>query len=454
MAGMLAARVLSDHFEWVTIVEKDHYPSSVATRAGVPQSRHLHALLLRGLQIVSRLFPGIDQELVAAGAVPVDVARDFAWYTSAGWAVNFDSGMEMLSFTRELLDWHIRQRVEALPNIQILDECGAMGLVEYSGSAKGILLEGCRGANIDAGEQLRADLVVDATGRRSRASEWLTTLGYPAPEETVVNSHLGYASRLYRRGKAAPVGPWKGLFIQAAPPARPRAGVMLAVEGDRWMATLGGGGRDYPPIDESGFLDFARSLPSSMFYNMIKDAEPLTPIYAYRATENRLRHYERLERQLECFVVLGDGACAFNPVYGQGMTAAALGAETLDETLRQQRHLRRDLIGLAARFQKRLAEVNQAPWMLASGEDYRYRGTVGPQPDRMTLFMHRYMDHVMKVSLTSVEVRKRFLEIQQMTRLPSSIFAPHVAMKVMWSALRQSLAFSPVASGTEIGELN
>jgi 2-polyprenyl-6-methoxyphenol hydroxylase-like FAD-dependent oxidoreductase len=166
MAGMLAARVLSDHFEWVTIVEKDRYPSSIAARAGVPQSRHLHALLLRGLQIVTRLFPGIDKELVAAGAVPVDVARDFAWYTSAGWAVNFDSGMEMLSFTRELLDWHIRQRVEALPNIQILDECGAMGLVEHRGSATGILLEGCRGANIDAGEQLRADLVVDATGHR------------------------------------------------------------------------------------------------------------------------------------------------------------------------------------------------------------------------------------------------------------------------------------------------
>jgi hypothetical protein len=199
MAGMLAARVLSDHFEWVTIVEEDRYPSSVGTRAGVPQSRHLHALLLRGLQIVTRLFPGIDKELVAAGAVPVDVARDFAWYTSAGWAVNFDSGMEMLSFTRELLDWHIRQRVAALPNIQILDECGVMGLVEQRGSATGILLEESQGADIDAGEQLRANLVVDATGRRSRASEWLTTLGYPAPEETVVNSHLGYASRLYRR---------------------------------------------------------------------------------------------------------------------------------------------------------------------------------------------------------------------------------------------------------------
>jgi 2-polyprenyl-6-methoxyphenol hydroxylase-like FAD-dependent oxidoreductase len=189
-----------------------------------------------------------------------------------------------------------------------------------------------------------------------------------------------------------------------------------------------------------------------MFYDMIKDAEPLTPIYAYRATENRLRHYERLERQLESFVVLGDGVCAFNPVYGQGMTAAALGAATLDVILRQQRY-RRDLIGLAGRFQKSLAKVNQAAWLLASGEDYRYRGTVGPEPDRMTLFMHSYMDHVMKLSLTSVEVRRRFLEIQQMTRLPSSIFAPNVALKVMWSALRHSLAFSPATTGSEVGQL-
>jgi 2-polyprenyl-6-methoxyphenol hydroxylase-like FAD-dependent oxidoreductase len=229
------------------------------------------------------------------------------------------------------------------------------------------------------------------------------------------------------------------VFLQAAPPARTRAGVLVPVKGNRWIVTLGGGDRDYPPTDEVGFLDFARSLPSPMLYNAIKDAVPLSPIYANRSTENRLRHYERLPRWPERFLVMGDAVCAFNPVYGQGMTTAALSALALDQCLHSQyRHqLECDLTGLARRFQQRLIKVNAAAWMLATSEDYRYRGTEGGMPDWTTRLMHWYIDQVLKLATKNVHVRKLFLEVQQMLRSPIALFQAGVILPMLWRMLRR-----------------
>jgi flavin-dependent dehydrogenase len=227
-----------------------------------------------------------------------------------------------------------------------------------------------------AGEEtLAADLVVDASGRASQAQRWLEELGYPAPRETVIASHLGYASRYY----APPPGfqaRWRGLYLQYAPPTALRAGTLVPVEGDRWLVGLFGLSRDYPPTDEAGFLEFARSLRSPLLYEAIRDARPLAPIVGYRATENRLRHYDLLPRRPEGLLVLGDAACTFNPVYGQGMTVAAAGALALAGCLRAQGQ-RGDLRGLAARFQRRLARQLAPVWTLATNGDLRAPGTEG-----------------------------------------------------------------------------
>ena len=450
LAGLLAARVLSRHFERVTVVERDTFTDTAEARRGVPQARHVHALMLRGRMIVEELFPGLQAEMVAAGAPLIDMGREVAWLSPAGWGVRFHSDLPVLAFTRPLLDLHVRRRVAADSRVRILENTDVVRLVpdeRNRGVAGAILRARSSGQGEAAGEEvLRADLLVDAAGRGSRAPQWLEELGYPAPQEIVVNSFRGYASRLYRipAGRDAD---WRCVFLQAAPPEGKRGGILFPVEGDRWLLTLIGAARDYPPTDEAGFLEYARSLRSPVIRDAIRDAEPLSPIASFRATENRLRRFERTERAPENFVAVGDSACAFNPVYGQGMTVAALGAMALDETLREQKRLRpgRGLDDLARRFQKRLAKVNSAPWMLATSEDFRYRETVGGRPTLATRFMHAYMDRVVSLSTRDARVRRRLLENFHMLRRPASLFSPFIMLRV----LRQSLGIAPRPVRTE-----
>jgi len=224
--------------------------------------------------------------------------------------------------------------------------------------------------------EIAADLVLDASGRGSKAPQWLDGLGYTPPQETVVNAFPGYVTRIYRRPNGYRGG-WKTLNIIPTPPDSPRGGVIIPLEGGRWQVALVGLGRDYPPTDEEGFLAFARSLPSPRLYEAIKNAEPLTPPYGYRRNENRLRHYERLPGYLEGFVALGDAVYTLNPVHAQGITAAAMGAQVLDDGLKAQRRQRAagDLTSLAESFQKRLHEALDEVWRSITRSDQRWLST-------------------------------------------------------------------------------
>lgn len=440
LAGLLAARVLSDHFECVTLIERDIYPETTETRRGIPQANHVHALLLRGRQVLEELFPGLQDEMIAAGAPLVDMANEIAWFTPAGWGVRFPSEMKVLSFTRPMLDLHVRRRLSANSRIEILDNTDVLRLVPASdgnGLAGVLICPRSSGSDRRVAKELQADLVVDATGRASRAPRWLNDLGYVSPEETVVNAHLGYASRLYRIPNHFNCD-WKCAYVQSAPPERKRGAILFTVEDNRWLVTLVGGGGDYPPSDELAFLEFARSLPVSTIYDAIRVAEPISPIRTHRGTENRLRHFERAKELPDNFLLLGDAVCAFNPVYGQGMTIASLGALTLQKSLSTQRRLHPDgsLSGLSRRFQKQLAKVNEAPWLLATGEDYRYRETDGGSPGVMTRFMHRYMDQVVQLSTQTVAVRQVLLRAFSMLVPPTALFHPKVLLRVLLHILR------------------
>jgi 2-polyprenyl-6-methoxyphenol hydroxylase-like FAD-dependent oxidoreductase len=229
---------------------------------------------------------------------------------------------------------------------------------------------------------------------------------------------------------------WLGFYVHSAPPGRTRAGVIFPIEGDRWLVTVGGGGRDYLPTDEAGFLAFARSLPAPAFADAVSAAEPLSPVVGHSNTENRLRHYERLARRPERLLVTGDAVCAFIPVYGQGMTTAALGAEVLDRCLNDG-HPGDDLTGLAGRFQRALARSNTVPWLLSTSEDYRLLTTEGPPPGRTTRLLHGYFDRVLALGVEGTSVRKTMLEVVHLVRPPATLFRPGIAGRVFWRALRR-----------------
>lgn len=430
LAGLLAARILADHFDEVTLIERDAYPETTAARKGIPQANHVHGLLARGRQILEELFPGVQDEMIAAGAPVVDIANEIAWFTPAGWGVRFPSELMVLAFTRPLLDLHVRRRLAENKRVRVLDNTDVLSLIPDSKTNRlaGVLI--CpRASETDrrVATELRADLVLDATGRASRAPHWLEDLGYEPPEEIVIDAHLAYASRLYRIPENFD-GDWHCAYVQAAPPDQKRGAILFKVEDNRWLVTLIGRAGDTPPSDELGFLDFARSLRVSTIFDAIRMAEPLTPIKTHRATQNRLRRYESTKRLPDNFLLLGDAVCAFNPVYGQGMTTAALGAMELSQCLREADG---DLRHLSRRFQKRIAKVNAAPWMLAIGEDYRYRETVGGSPTFMTRFMHRYMDHVVQLATHSVPVRKVLLRAFNMLVPPTALFHPKVLFRVL-----------------------
>ena len=426
IAGLLTARVLADHFGQVTIVDRDVLRPDPVPRAGVPQSRHLHAMLPRGLQIIEAYFPGLSRQMQVAGAVPMDTGADIPWLTPQGWGMKVRSGLVALSSTRDFLECHIRRRVKELGNVEFCPGTEVTGLLRAeSGRIIGVRTRGRNGFRVFDERALKSDLVVIASGRQSTVAKWFSDVSLEVPPTSVIDAHIGYASRIYRRSRHYNFL-WQALILQPAPPGVTRGGLIFAVEDDQWQVTLLGGDRDYPPTDESAFLEFARSLRSPELYDAIRDLKPLTPISGYRSTENRRYYFERVKEWPEGLIVTGDAACAFNPVYGQGMTAAALEAAALSRLLMEYSGEG----GLGRAFQAQLADIVKSPWTLATSADLRFLSVQGAKAGFATRLMHRYVDRVLHLGTIDAWARQRFLEVQGMMREVSAILKPDMLWRV------------------------
>ncbi|MBB5874427.1 2-polyprenyl-6-methoxyphenol hydroxylase-like FAD-dependent oxidoreductase [Allocatelliglobosispora scoriae] len=424
IAGLLAARVLSERFEQVTVVERDELPAEPQGRGGVPQAKHFHQLLSRGQQVMEELLPGLGADVVSRGGQLVDTTEALRWLTPAGWAPRYRSGINVLGVSRDLLEWAIRQRVAALDRVRVLDRTETVGLVlDDTREVRGVTLRR-RGSGAEP-EELRADLVVDASGRGSKVIGWLGEAGYDAPDETIVDVGMGYASRFYR----IPDGfaeDWKAIYVQAAPPTHPRSGIMIEVEGGRWLVSVNGVGADAPPTDDAGFLAYLRGLRDPALYEALRDAEPASPVAGFRHTGNRLRKVHQVDRWPTRLIVLGDALCSFNPVYGQGMTVASL----------QSLILRRLLADgfpadLAKRFQRETARLVAGAFTMATGEDYRFGAIDGVTPGAGTRFMHWYFDRITALKVHDRAVNDRFVRVLHMLDGPQVLFHPGVVAKAI-----------------------
>jgi len=419
VAGLATARVLADHFDAVTIVERDRLPAEPAGRTGVPQGAHVHGLLARGLREIEALVPGITADLVARGGLVVDLGGQFARLTHAGWLLRTPSGIAGLCASRPLIEWALRVRVLRLGNVRLLDGHAAETLL---GDRQRVTAVATRRAGDGPGPVIAADFVVDTTGRGSRAPRWLAALGCPTVPQTVLDARMCYASRHF----AIPPGwsaPWRMLYVAPDPPDRPRAAFIGTIEGNRWIVTLQGAGPAAPVADPGSFLAFARTLASPRVAEAIDAAEPLCPVRITRATGNRRWHYGRTQ-QPDNFVVLGDAACSLNPVYAQGMTVSILSAQLLGQSLAGDgAHP-----AFATRFQRRLERASDAWWRVCTRGDQRFL-TPRPASGRWATVRNRYLARLQAGATRDPQIRRAMLEVSELLRPPRRLASPAIALR-------------------------
>jgi len=418
IAGLSASRVLADRFTRVVLLDRDQLPDTATPRRGAPQTNHAHVLLAAGQRALEELFPGLHDDLIGAGAVPFDPGTDLVFYRyGAVWPTD-PIGLRLVSMTRPLLELTLRRRVAALPNVTIRDGVAVAGLAGQDRRVTGAVL--------DDGEVVPADLVVDCSGRGSRSDRWLSTLGLPAPEFLEVKIGVRYATRLYRR-KPGELTSGVGVFVLPTPPAEKRVGLILPIEDDRWLVGLGGWHGDQAPTDDDGFLRHARSLPHPAIGDVMARAEPLTDAVAYQFPSSRRRRFERLRELPAGYVAAGDAICSFNPVYGQGMTCAAMEALALGRTLDRHRDVSAEF---AREFYRAAADLIAVPWRFAVGADFAYPETTGPRPSAVTL-LNAYSRRLQLVAQVDPGVRRTFTQVQHLITPPSVLFTPAMIAKVL-----------------------
>jgi len=422
MGGLLAARALADHFERVTVVERDRFPSEVVQRKGVPQGRHAHALMASGCGVLERFFPGYYSELIARGAVECEMGQDARWYVAGARLARVQSGLRSLLASRPLIETHTRERLLALANVRALDDCDVLAITGSAERVDGVRVRARSGARQE--QTLAADLVVDATGRGSRMPEWLAHLGLLAPEEECVRIDVGYTSCLYRHEPQHLQGD-KVVVVAVQPPNR-RCGVAARLEDGRWIVTLAGYLGEQAPATHAGLIEYARGLPPGDIYELLREAQPCSEPVTATYRESQRRRYERLGRFPEGLIVFGDAICSFNPIYGQGMSVAALEAELLGACLG------RGVRGLWRRFFAGAAKVIDSPWSIAVGGDLAFEEVAGKRTlvgGALSAYVHR----LQRAAAADKNAALAFLRVAQLVAPPSSLLSPALAVRVLLS---------------------
>ena len=428
MAGLLAARAVSNHASSVVVLERERLTDAVEPRGHVPQGRHLHLLLSAGLDLLSDWFPGIEDELESRGAVRVDGYG--AWvYQGGAYRARGDWGGPVLCLTRPLLEHVVRPRVAALPGVTVED-----GVLVQRVAVTGRRVTGVIADDIER----PADLVVDCSGRNSRIAHDLATTGVLDPPVSRVGIDIGYSSFLMRRSP----DDFEGDFVICVDnPGSFRAGSALPVEGDRWQVTVAGVHGDVPLADDQGVRAFTVSLPSPTLAQLIDRCERLSEIATYRFPSSQRRHYEKAPHVLEGLVTLGDAACSFDPIYGQGMSSAALQAAVLYDVTQS--------VGvrspeLPRRFHRKSARVIDVPWRIAVGGDFGHPATVGPKPAG-TAQLNRYIRIVVRAAHVSLPVARTFNRVLQLADPPTALLRPWTVARVLRGSRR-----SPVVTGATV----
>jgi 2-polyprenyl-6-methoxyphenol hydroxylase-like FAD-dependent oxidoreductase len=421
IAGSLAGRALSSHFEEILLIERAELPDGPVHRSTVPQGRHTHGLLAGGAEAIERLLPGLIGELEAKGCPSGDNLRDLSWIFGGARLAVGDSGVRGVAVARPVLEHAIRTRVLGLSGVRLRTCTRVMGLVVSDGRIAGVRTKAADGSE----ETASADVVVDATGRASALPELLEEKGYTAPRVEEVELTTNYVSRTYARTKAhAAFG--IGVLLVSSPEV-PRGGMALAIDERTWIVSQYGLGAVRPPLDPAGYLDFARSLSGPQLARLLEASEPLDDAATMKFASSRRLHYEELRRLPDGLFVCGDALASFNPTFGQGITVAALQAERLASMGRAVAEPRAN-----RRFLRQASEIVDVAWNTAAGRSFTYEGVRG-QPTRAMRLSNAYLPRVVTRALSDVAVATALVRAMHFLAPPSSLFAPAIAAKVLFA---------------------
>lgn len=441
MAGLLTARVLSESFARVTVVERDELPpEGVTYRRGVPQSHHPHALLPVGRQILDHLFPGMSEHLVADGALTCDPLAQMRILLGGHRFQQAPSGSISLLLSRPFLEAHVRAAVRRIPTVTVLERCDALRPVLDAGRVTGVELWHREAAPYD--ELLQADLVVDTTGRASRMPTWLRDLDRTAPPEERVTVNVGYTSGRFRLRPEA-LGT-DAAVLTSATPTTPRGGAAFAVENGEHEIGLFGSFGDLPPDDLDGFRQFAAALAFPDIGDALDDATPVVPLRSTRFPANVRRRYDRLTDMPGGLFVLGDALCAFNPIYGQGMSVAALQARVLHQLLR------RGHIPDSETYFRSTLKAAAPAWQMATGSDLQDPRVEGRRTGPMRL-LNAYIARVHAAASSDPTIGKLFLDVAGLTVAPPALLRPATATRVLRANRRRQQPLSRHSHSTTTG---
>lgn len=364
---------------------------------------------------MNALFPGICDELKNMGALRSDPQADGNWFMEGGLLDRTPMGSHGVMSSRLLLEQALRTRTLRLDAVELIQGSAVRELIVENGCARGVRTED---------DEIMADLVIDCSGRGSKASKWLESLGYSAPKDEEVEIQLVYTSRRFQRRNDDP-----DLFSVVPPtPEGKRGGVILAQENDEWLCTLFGHFGEQAPDDLEGFREYAKSLPGPYVYDAICESEPIGEPFTIRFPTSVRRRYESLDRLPERFIVFGDALCSFNPIYGQGMSVAALEAEALG------RELSKGLDGLSRRFFAAAAKIVDNPWKIAVGGDLKMPEVSGSRPLSLR-FINWYVGKLHKCGHTDEAAARAFLRVQQLLDPPEALMHPRIFLRVLRSLL-------------------
>ncbi|MEU6478153.1 FAD-dependent oxidoreductase [Streptomyces sp. NPDC047017] len=437
-AGLFAAAALTE-FADVTVVERDTLPGGVAPRRGVPQARHAHLVWSGGVRAFDDLLPGVVDDVVSEGGRLAHIMGDMVSRApNEIWFRRFTSTHHRnLVCSRDLLDAVLRDRVLGHERTTLLQDTTALGPEGDAHRVTGLRLR-------TAGEEhtLAADLVVDATGRGSRAPGWLAGLGLPGATEREVDAGVTYATRLYEApGTTAGTG-FPLVNVQANPATSPgQGGIVLPVEGDRWIVTLSGTRGGEPSGDPHAFVEFARGLADPVIGRLIQHARPLGDVTLSRSTANRRRYYEKMRRWPDGFLVLGDAVAGYNPVYGHGLTVAAQGALAVRGLLRSTGLT---APGTARRLQRAAARPVAAAWELAVGQDAFYPGATDTPPTVLERCLARYVDRAVATGARDPRALGALLDVMSLERPATRLFAPGMLLPMLFGPKKARLPGPPL----------